>query len=164
MSIPNHSSPLVPVHWPNMWWADSKGAANQSASKVQNRQHQKKLLRRKRQKRNHQHFKTRRLAARVTRPSLASVLGPFEVHLLEFTTRLINVLSGVTGISGYLRHTRGLPNLSYDCDLWKHMVFWLLLALLACRSFEAKDYWTFSHCIGFPFALVFTCTFTECVT
>ena len=32
-------SPLVLVHWPNMWWSDSKGAANQSASKV--RQHQK---------------------------------------------------------------------------------------------------------------------------
>ena len=37
-SVRNHSSPLVPVHWPNMWWADSKGAANQSASKVQHRQ------------------------------------------------------------------------------------------------------------------------------
>ena len=38
MSIPNRSSPLVPVHWPNVM---SKGAANQSASKVQNQQHQK---------------------------------------------------------------------------------------------------------------------------
>ena len=38
MSFPNRSSTLVPVHWPNIWWADSKGAANQSASRVQNRQ------------------------------------------------------------------------------------------------------------------------------
>ena len=40
------------------------------------------------------------------------------------------------------------------------------VTLLACSSFEAKDYWTFSVAafIGFPFALVFTCTFTECVT
>ena len=31
----------------------------------------------------------------------------------------------------------------------------------ACRSFETKDYWTFSR---YFFALVFTCTFSECVT
>ena len=29
------SSTLVPVHWPNMWSSDSKGAANQQASKNQ---------------------------------------------------------------------------------------------------------------------------------
>ena len=40
--VPNRSSPLVLVHWPNMWWTVSKGAANQSAFKVQNRQHEKK--------------------------------------------------------------------------------------------------------------------------
>ena len=38
--VPNRSSPLVLVHWPNMWWTVSKGAANQSAFKVQNRQHE----------------------------------------------------------------------------------------------------------------------------
>ena len=43
MSVPNRSSPLVLVRWPNLWWADSKGATNQSASKVQNRQTKKKV-------------------------------------------------------------------------------------------------------------------------
>ena len=38
--VPNHSSPLVLVHWPDMWWTVSKGAANQLAFKVQNWQHE----------------------------------------------------------------------------------------------------------------------------
>ena len=58
-----------------------------------------------------------------TRLALTSVLRPFGV------TRWIDVLFGVTGMSDYLWHTWGLPNLSYDCDLWKHLVFRLLLAL-----------------------------------
>ena len=45
------------------------------------------------------------------------------------------------------QQTRDLPNLSYDCDLWKDLVFFITFGTLsACRSFEAKDYWTFSHC------------------
>ena len=37
--VPNRSSPLGLVHWPNVWWTGSQGAVNQSAFKVQNRQH-----------------------------------------------------------------------------------------------------------------------------
>ena len=47
--------------------------------------------------------------------------------------------------------SRDMPShdLLKDCDLWKHLVFQWLLAffrLVHCRSFKAKDYWTFSHC------------------
>ena len=48
--VPNRSSPLVLVHWPNMRWTVSKGAANQSAFKVQNRQHEEKGKRKKKKK------------------------------------------------------------------------------------------------------------------
>ena len=45
---------------------------------------------------------------------------------------------------------------------------WSFGILLACRSFEVKDYWTFSHCfykISFSSCVyMYTCTFTECVT
>ena len=33
------------------------------------------------------------------------------------STQCIDALFGVTGISGYLQHTQGVPNLSYDCNL-----------------------------------------------
>ena len=36
-------------------------------------------------KKKHPHFKTQSLPARVTRLALASILGPFRVHLLKFT-------------------------------------------------------------------------------
>ena len=55
------------------------------------------------------------------------------------------------------QHTRDLPNLSYDCDPVKHLVFWHYFCR---RSFEVKDYWTVR---SRPEEL-FTCTFTECVT
>ena len=46
------------------------------------------------------------------------------------------------------QQTRELPNLSYDRDLWIHLVFRLLLVLfqLVGLSVEVKDDWTFSHC------------------
>ena len=79
-----------------------------------------------------------------------------EIHSTHWNFRL----EFVTHTS---QHTRDLPNLSYDCDLWIHLVFRLLLVLfrLVDLSVEAKDDTAF---IGFPFALVFTWTFTECVT
>ena len=85
--------------------------------------------------------------------TLNSLLGPFLVYLLKFTllTPFLHTFSSLSyTIWGYWnfrlefvmpyisQHTRDVPNLSYgyDCDL----------------------------ITGFPFALVFTCTFTECVT
>ena len=45
------------------------------------------------------------------------------------------------------QHTRDLPNLSYDCNLWKHLIFRLLLALFRLVGLlKRKDYWTISHC------------------
>ena len=64
-------------------------------------------------------------------------------------------------------HKRDLPNLSYDCDLWIHLVFRLLLVPFwrVGLSVEAKDAWTFYHCFHrISFALLFLCTFMECVT
>ena len=101
----------------------------------------------------------------ITRLALTSMLGPFLVYLLKFTvltpflhTFFFSLLL-LGSHPGSLMHYLGLlefpvriwclthhnthepgavPNLSYeyDCDL----------------------------ITGFPFALVFTCTFTECVT
>ena len=59
-------------------------------------------------------------------------------------------------------------HLSYDCDLWKYqkcLVFLLHLALfrlvgLSKRKIIEPSLTAFT---GFPFALVFTCTFSECV-
>ena len=64
------------------------------------------------------------------------------------------------------QHTRDLPNVSYDYDIWKHPVFRLLLALcrlvgLSKRNIIEPSLTAFK---GFPFALVFTCTFTEYIT
>ena len=36
------------------------------------------------------------------------------------------------------QHTWDLQNLSYDCDLWKHLVFWLLLALFLVYVLQSK--------------------------
>ena len=88
-----------------------------------------------------------------TRMALASVLGPFGVHLLTFTLptplhwgywnfRLEFVISRIS------QHTRDLSYLSCDCDLWKHLVFRLLLAILIrlVGLSKQKDlYWTISH-------------------
>ena len=98
-----------------------------------------------------------------TKMALASILGMFLVYLLKFTllTPFVHTFSSLSyslaptpvywyTIWGYWnfrlefvmpctpQHTRDVPNLSYeyDCDL----------------------------ITGFPFALVFTCTCTECVT
>ena len=76
---------------------------------------------------------------------------PFSAYIFPLSStlgllpRFIDALFGVTGnfrlefVMPYIsQHTRDVPNLSceYDCDL----------------------------VTGFPFALVFRCTFTECVT
>ena len=73
------------------------------------------------------------------RLALASILGPFGVHLLKFTLdthpgslmHYLGLLEFLVRICDALQHTRDVPNLSdeYDCDL----------------------------ITGFPFALVFTC-------
>ena len=80
------------------------------------------------------------------RLALASILGPFGVHLLKFTPdthpgllmHYLGLLEFLVRVCDALQHTRDVPNLSdeYDCDL----------------------------ITGFPFALVFTCTFRPCVT
>ena len=75
-----------------------------------------------------------------TRPALASVLGPFGVHLLT---------------SGALMHYLGSLKFPVICDT--QFILWLRSlkrpglsitfdTLFACRSFEAKNYLTFSHC------------------
>ena len=83
-----------------------------------------------------------------TRLALASLLGPFEIHFLTFilpTPVHWCILWGHWNFRLEFvmpqNHNTHLPNLSHDCDLWKHqLVFRLLLTL------EAKDYWTISHC------------------
>ena len=61
-------------------------------------------------------------------------------------------------ITTHTRPTVPTCNLSYDCNLWKYTwsfdYFWHSL-LCTCRSFEAKGYWTFSHCF---FACVYVCS------
>ena len=74
-----------------------------------------------------------------------------EIHSTHWNFRL----EFVTHTS---QHTRDLPNLSYDCDLWIHQVFRLLLVILlitsgtlsACRSFSRSEGWLnqFSHCFN----------------
>ena len=96
-----------------------------------------------------------------TRLTLASVLGPFilptKVHRCTIwgygNFRLKFVMPRTS------QHTRYLRNLSYDCDLWKHLVFRLLLALfrlvgLSKRRIIEPSLTAFT---GFPFALVFIC-------
>ena len=55
------------------------------------------------------------------------------------------------------QHTRDLPNLSCDCDLWRHLVFRLLLALfrLAGLSKQKIIEPSLSAFIGLPFARVY---------
>ena len=69
-----------------------------------------------------------------------------DIHSIPVQFKM-HYICGITGICD-ASHIN-LPNLSCDCDLWKHLVFRLLLAVfwLVGLSFEAKDYWTFSHCL-----------------
>ena len=54
--------------------------------------------------------------------------------------------TGVTGISGYLWHSRGLPNLSMIVISENTQGLSITFGILsAWRSFKTKDYWTFSH-------------------
>ena len=59
------------------------------------------------------------------------------------------------------QQTWDLANLSYDCDLWKHLVFLLHLALFRLVGLSKRKIIepSLTAFIGFPFALVFT--FTE---
>ena len=99
-----------------------------------------------------------------TRLTLASILGPFGVHLLKFTlptpVHWCTIwdywnfrLEFVTHTS---QHTWDLPYLSYDCVFWIHLVFLLLLVLFRIVGLlvEAKDDWTFSYC----FHRIFFCS------
>ena len=76
----------------------------------------------------------------ATRLALSSVLGQFESTFAEIHSTLWNFrLEFVTHITTHKRPTY----LSYDCDLWIHLVFRLLLAgiLWACRSFSRSERW-----------------------
>ena len=64
------------------------------------------------------------------------------------------------------QHTRDLPNLSHDCDLWHTWsfdYFWHSLGLQVFRSKGLLNNLS-PLFIGLPFAIVVTCTFSECVT
>ena len=66
-------------------------------------------------------------------------LGPFGVHLLNFTLPWNFLLESVTHTS---QHIRDLPNLSYDCDLWIQPGLPITSGTLsACRSFSRSERW-----------------------
>ena len=87
--------------------------------------------------------------------ALASTLGPFGVYLLTFNLpgSLMHYLGSLEFPVIWLQSLK-TPGLSITFG-----------TLSANRTFEAKDYWTFSHC----FKRIYFCsrvyiTFTECVT
>ena len=105
-----------------------------------------------------------------TRLALASVLGPFGVHLQKFTLPTPMHWCTIWGYWNFrlefvMPHTTH-PRPTYDYNLWKHVVFRLLLALfwlvgLSKRRIIEPSLTAFT---GFPSALLFTCMFMECIT
>ena len=90
-----------------------------------------------------------------TRLALVTVVGPFGLHLLTFTLPTPVLWCTIWGYWNFRlefvtrhtsQHTRYLPNLTCDCDLWKHLVFRLLLSLFRLMGLsKRKDYLTISH-------------------
>ena len=86
--------------------------------------------------------------------ALASVYGPFGVHLLTFILPTPVHWCTIWGhwnfrlefVMPQSQHTRDLPNLFYDCDLWKHLVFRLLLALFRLVGLSKWRIIEPSHC------------------
>ena len=82
------------------------------------------------------HLKSFLASCKQTRLALASALGPFGVHLLKFTL--------TTPVHRICDITRDLHNLSQS--LKSPVLPITSVTLSPCRSFEAKDDWTFSRC------------------
>ena len=92
-----------------------------------------------------------------TRVALASILGPFLLHLLKFTlvtpflhTFFFSLLL-LSSYPGSLMHYLGSILLEFPVGI--------------CDALHITTHeYDCDLITGFPFALVFTCTFTECVT
>ena len=86
------------------------------------------------------------------RLALASILGPFGVHLLKFTLTTPVHWCTIWGNSNFRlefvthtsQYTGVLPNLSRSLKTPGLPI--TSVTLSACSSFKAKDDWTFSRC------------------
>ena len=98
-----------------------------------------------------------------TRLALASVLGSFGVHLLKFTLPWVFRLEFVTHNNTYETYLI-FPMIAISENTWCSDYFWYSFGLKVFQSKRKMIEPSLTTFIGFPFALVFTCTFTECVT